>query len=191
MSTKYPFPRADAMSAFQPAPRGLRSHRATLIATALGGLVASLCGQAAHAQADAGTLLRELPPPVQPAAPARTPSVVPAVPPSAAVDSQLRINVTRFVVRGATLIPETELQTLLAPYLGDRSFADLQKAADAIAAAYRARGLLARALLPEQALTGGVVTIAVVEARLGGVRIDKGEQGLRLRESTVRNFMLA
>lgn len=134
---------------------------------------------------DAGTLLREnerqkaqLPKPTLRAIPAD---------PTQLKKSDLRITVKAFKITGNSLIPEAELQAVLAPWLGkEAGYAELQKAVDAVAEAYRKRGWFARPQLPAQDVTEGTVTIHVAEARLGAVQID--DQGKPLR--TQKDFIL-
>ena len=133
----------------------------------------------AQAVPDAGSLLREerreprttLPPPSQ---------VVPLPAPATAPPGGVRFTVTAFRLQGVTLLPEAELQAVLAPWLGRPIvFTDLAHAEQAVADAYRQRGWLARPQIPQQDLVGGVVTLRVTESRLGQVRID--DEGLSLR----------
>jgi hemolysin activation/secretion protein len=64
------------------------------------------------------------------------------------------------------------LQAALAGFTGrDLSLTQLQEAAWVIVQAYRSAGWLAHALVPQQEIEGGMVTLRVVEARLGQVRI--------------------
>lgn len=73
----------------------------------------------------------------------------------------------------ATLIPEAELQAQLTDYVGrDCTLGDLREAAVRLTRYYAKRDLLARAILPRQAMKDGVVTIQVLEARMGKVKID-------------------
>lgn len=58
----------------------------------------------------------------------------------------------------------------------------MQNAAIAVADAYRRAGWVVRAYLPQQDVTGGTVTIEVIEARFGAVRV----QGSHARISTSR-----
>jgi hypothetical protein len=54
----------------------------------------------------------------------------------------------------------------------DLSLTQLQEAAWVIVQSYREAGWLAHALVPEQEIEGGVVTLRVIEARLGQVRTE-------------------
>ena len=146
----------------------------------------------AHAQTapDAGALLREterqprqLPKPV--------PQAVPKTPAPAAADA-VRVTVKAFKLTGNTLIAEPELQAVLAPWVGrELSFAELQQAANTIAEAYRKRGWFARPQLPAQDVSGGIITINIIEGKLGEVRIDDGGKTLRVERNMVSDTMTA
>ena len=84
-----------------------------------------------------------------------------------------RFDINQFEVRGNTLLPSNELQKSVAAFVGgQRDFADVVKAQEALEAAYHRHGYqLVRVDLPEQELNGGVVVLQVVEARIGQVRI--------------------
>ena len=135
---------------------------------------------------DAGSLLREVqrdkptretPAQLFKSTPLQAPPAAP--PPTKALDPS-RFTVNAFRINGVTLVSEALLQTALAPWLNRPiSFADLQAAARALADVYRAQGWLARPQVPAQELVDGVVTLNVVEARLGQVRIDDAAQPLR------------
>jgi hemolysin activation/secretion protein len=133
---------------------------------------------------DAGSLLREIQrdnikrePPAQPF---KSTPLKEAAPAPAAPSDPTRFTVKAFRIVGATLVADVLLQAALAPWLNRPiSFVDLQEASRALTEVYRAQGWLARPQVPAQELTDGVVTLNVVEARLGQVRIDDG--GLPLR----------
>jgi hemolysin activation/secretion protein len=137
---------------------------------------------------DAGSLLREIQrdnikrePPAQPfkSTPLKDAAPAPATAASPASDPT-RFTVKAFRIVGATLVADALLQAALAPWLNRPiSFADLQEASRALTDVYRAQGWLARPQVPAQELVDGVVTLSVVEARLGQVRIDDGGQPLR------------
>lgn len=82
-------------------------------------------------------------------------------------------SIRSFEISGNQLIGSDDLQQLVAPYLGEnRSLSDIQNARRDIEQAYQALGYgTVRALTPEQELTGGIVRIKVVEARIGKVTI--------------------
>ena len=89
---------------------------------------------------------------------------------AAAVEPQVQVNA--FKVDGATLIDATRLQTVLTPWHGQRSLSELRQAAMAVQAAYTAAGYGAVvAYLPPQPVQDGVVTISVLEGRIGQVTV--------------------
>jgi hemolysin activation/secretion protein len=144
----------------------------------------------AQALPDAGSLLRENrrdPTPVVPAKAAAIAAPTAGAAPGAAQDGPT-FTVSRFRIEGATLLSEALLQAGLAPWLNRPiHFADLEQAAQSLADAYRSQGWLARPQLPAQDLVAGVVTIRIIEARLGEVRIDEGDSPLRFdRERILR-----
>lgn len=83
----------------------------------------------------------------------------------------IRFEITRFDISGNTLLSAAEAEAAVAPYAGkDRDFGDVQRALDALEAAYHARGYkVVTVRLPEQELNGGVVKLTVVQTRIGSV----------------------
>ena len=173
-------------------PHALRSW--ALAAAALAGLAAPPPA-AAQAAPDAGSLLRENERgadrmPVRP--PAAGPLAPAAAPAGAEADNGVRFTLRQFVLRGATLLPDAELQALLAPWLGRPiGFTDLQRAGEAVVAEYRRRGWLARVVVPTQEINAGTVTLQVVEARLGRVRIESDGAPLSLRPEVIVGTLTA
>ncbi|QNM97680.1 ShlB/FhaC/HecB family hemolysin secretion/activation protein [Chitinimonas koreensis] len=117
---------------------------------------------------------------------------------AAAAEETIRFPIQRFQVDGNTVLPGDDIQSALKPYLGEgRDFADVQRALEALEALYRRAGYGAmQVYLPEQELNQGVVTLKVVEAKLGEVHIEGnqyfGEQNIRralpaLKEGAVPN----
>lgn len=101
-----------------------------------------------------------------------------ATPPAAAPasgDSTVRLTPAAFRIEGNTVFSSEILLALLQDrVMRPATLGDLLEAARDIRRYYRERGyLLTEAYLPEQALQaqGGTVLIAVVEARLGAVRV--------------------
>jgi hemolysin activation/secretion protein len=90
---------------------------------------------------------------------------------AAATESVIRFDINRFDVQGNTLLPATEVARVVAPHTGrQRDFGDVQRALEALEAAYRAAGYSMVAVeLPEQELEKGVVQFKVVQTRIGRI----------------------
>ncbi|QPF71481.1 ShlB/FhaC/HecB family hemolysin secretion/activation protein [Roseateles sp. DAIF2] len=84
-----------------------------------------------------------------------------------------RFDIQRFEVSGNSLIEPARLQALLAPFTGpQREFGDVQRALEALEAAYRADGYgTVQVSLPEQEASAGVVRLQVLEVKLGTVTL--------------------
>jgi hemolysin activation/secretion protein len=81
--------------------------------------------------------------------------------------------VSSFHFAGNTLLTAKQLEPTVAGLVGrPLSFAELQNVAIAVATAYRKAGWIVRTYLPEQDVTQGTVTIQIVEARFGAVRVE-------------------
>lgn len=80
-------------------------------------------------------------------------------------------DIVRFRVEGNTILPVADVGQLVAPFVGrHRTYADVQRALEALEGAYRSRGFGAvQVYVPEQELTEGVVTLQVTEAVIGRV----------------------
>ncbi len=91
----------------------------------------------------------------------------------AADDGAIRFEISRFTVQGNTLLSQAQIDSVLAPYSGkERDFGYVQRALEALEAAYHERGYNVVTIeLPEQELNGGVVTLRVVETRIGRVTV--------------------
>ena len=100
-------------------------------------------------------------------------SAVPTVPASAEADAVLHFTINQYVVEGASLLSKAEIDAAVAPYMGkNKDFSDVQRALEAVEAAYAKRGYTAvRVLLPEQELEKGTVRFRVVESRFGKVTV--------------------
>jgi len=98
--------------------------------------------------------------------------------------------VTSFVLEGANLIPEGEIQTVLKPWIDKEiGFDDLQNACDAIQAYYRKKGFTVQASLPQQKISGGVVKILITEARLGKVLIENPRGPTRFSNERAERYI--
>ncbi|MDY7578469.1 ShlB/FhaC/HecB family hemolysin secretion/activation protein [Herbaspirillum sp. RTI4] len=94
-----------------------------------------------------------------------------ATPAMAASDDHF--DILRFQIDGNTLLPDEQVQRLLAPLVGrGRVYGDVQKALEALELAYRQAGFsTVQVYVPEQELTGGVVLIHVTESKIGTVTV--------------------
>jgi hemolysin activation/secretion protein len=97
-----------------------------------------------------------------------------AVPATSEADqAMLRFTIIQYVMDGASLLSQQELDAAVAPYVGkNKDFSDVQRALEAVEAAYAKRGYSAvRVLLPEQELEKGTVHFHVVESSFGKVTV--------------------
>jgi len=135
--------------------------------------VLTLTGLSAQAQIDAGSLQQQIDrDPVM-----RLPRLLAPVPAPAPRVQRApggpRVTLSRFVIRGHSLLPEAELQAALTNYLGrPLSFSELEDAAAEVGQRFRDQGWTVRVFLPEQDIVQGSAVIEVVEATLGEIRSD-------------------
>jgi len=87
------------------------------------------------------------------------------------VSMELRFDISGYVLEGATLLTQAEIDAAVAPFIGkNKDFSDVQRALEAIEGAYASRGFSAvRVLLPEQELEKGAVRFQVIESRFDKV----------------------
>jgi hemolysin activation/secretion protein len=147
----------------------------------------------AHAQQPptAGDVLRDLGDKAKPVpAPKAKPEIEVAPETRRAVKPlpAFKIDVKGFQFSGLSVVSESELQPLVQKYLGpDRTFEDLQGAANAVSQYLRDKGyFVAQAFLPEQKVQEGIIEIAVLEGRLAEVRIDMDERAPVSRSQVAR-----
>lgn len=98
--------------------------------------------------------------------------------------------VERFRFSGSTIVPESELQAIVAPWTGKRLSPDeLRAALTAVTAHLRERGLFAaQAVLPSQDVSAGEIRIDIIEGRIGKVDVEQ-PAGSRLRPSVARGYL--
>ena len=91
-------------------------------------------------------------------------------------DKAVRLNVKSFIVEGVNKLPETEVQKVLAQWVGRSvDFNDLQDACNAVVQLYRSKGMTVQAILPPQEIADGIVRIRVTEAKLSNVIVELPE----------------
>lgn len=85
-----------------------------------------------------------------------------------------KFGITRYIVEGNTLLAQEELDRVLAPFTGkDKDFGDVQRALEALQAAYQARGYGSVEIrLPEQELERGEVRFRAIEPKIGRITVE-------------------
>ncbi len=85
-----------------------------------------------------------------------------------------RFDIDRFEIEGNTLLKPDEIEAVLKPFTGKhREYGDLQRAIEALRQRYRTGGFsVVWVVAPEQDLDRGVVTLRVIEGRIGKVAIE-------------------
>ena len=98
------------------------------------------------------------------------------------------VTVKSFLFAGNTLLTDAQLAPTVAKFLNRPvSFAELQNAAIAVAAAYRQAGWVVRVYLPKQDITSGSVTIQIVEAKFGAVQV--AGKTYRVSDARLKNII--
>jgi hemolysin activation/secretion protein len=94
--------------------------------------------------------------------------------PKPAADASPRFEIRRFVFEGAVLVPREALEAATQDFTGaGRSFADVQRALEAVERAYSEAGYSAvQVVLPEQELARGEIRLQIVEAKVGRVIVE-------------------
>jgi len=86
----------------------------------------------------------------------------------------VRFDIDRFDIEGNTLLKPDEIEAALQPFIGkQREYGDVKRAIEALRQRYRTAGFsVVWVVAPEQDLDRGVVTLRVIEARIGKVTIE-------------------
>ncbi len=126
--------------------------------------------------------------------PSETLPSIEMAPETAVEDQGPKVTVKQFTFVGNKVVSSAQLESILEPLMNRSiSVTELKTSLDIISTYYRDQGYLATATLPEQDITEGTVTIQIVEALFGAVKID-GEYGKdfnRVRPSVVERFITA
>ncbi|HWJ36162.1 MAG TPA: ShlB/FhaC/HecB family hemolysin secretion/activation protein [Steroidobacteraceae bacterium] len=152
----------------QPKKNLVRWPHAVLCTVVLSGPVAAL----AQTLPDAGTVLQQIEQEHRNALPPKSaPQFLPPPPMESIGGATVTVNTFKFV--GNTLLPTRQLASSVTGLKGrPLDFAELQNAAIAVATAYRRAGWVVRVYLPQQDITSGTVTIQIIEAKFGAVRVE-------------------
>lgn len=122
-----------------------------------------------------------------PTLPKLVPPAAEPAPPSSATPGDETFLFKAIAVSGNTLVNTSLIEAMLAPWLGkDISLAQLQQAVAQISSLYRDQGWLAQAVLPDQDVSEGHVTITVIEGKLGRVILQMQEAQAQLGDMVRR-----
>ena len=104
--------------------------------------------------------------------------------------NQIKIKVNKFNFTGSTIFTDDQLRNLTENFLGkELAYNELTDVLRLISDFYRKLGLWARAILPEQDINNGVITIQIIEGRLGKIIIKSDEQNLNLKQEVARKYI--
>ncbi|MGF6337130.1 hemolysin activation/secretion protein [Bradyrhizobium sp. i1.8.4] len=110
-----------------------------------------------------------------------------------------RFDIDDFAVQGADKLPQVEIEEAIYPFLGpNKTSDDVEKARAALEKAYHDKGLQTVSVaVPQQNVTGGVVTLKVTELKVGRLRVKNSryfdldrikDSAPSLKEGSVPNF---
>ena len=128
----------------------------------------------AQAPPDSGTILRQIDPaPQSPTTSTPTITLPLETRPALPITTDMTVDVRGFRITGSTVFSESQLLPLLTDAAGSAlNIQELDAIADRITRFYRERGyLVARAYLPQQEVTEGIVEVAVIEGFYSGFQV--------------------
>ncbi|MGZ8267552.1 MAG: ShlB/FhaC/HecB family hemolysin secretion/activation protein [Burkholderiales bacterium] len=102
----------------------------------------------------------------------------------------IKIDIKGFRFSGVSSVDEKSLQAVVQKFVGaGKTFDDLQAAAEAVSEYLQQQGyFVAQAFLPEQKIADGIVEIAVLEGRLGEVKLDI-DQGTPVSRNMIEGLL--
>jgi hemolysin activation/secretion protein len=112
--------------------------------------------------------------------------------PTAPQDSEVSFVVDSFALEGVSILPDSQVQAVLKPYLNvELTFTELEKACDKVTNLYREFGYSVQAVVLPQSLpkTGGTVKIRITEAKLSSVAIHVLNDDNRFGAKRVEKYM--
>lgn len=153
----------------------LAMHNPRAVPTLAIGLVLAAASSTVVAQTppDAGALQQQIERERQQQLPRRIAPDKPAAPAAMKPSAGIAVTVREFRFAGNTLMTADQLAAVVTDFLNrPLDFAQLQAAAAAVADAYRAAGWVVNAYLPQQDIKDGIVTIQIIEAVFGKLKIE-------------------
>lgn len=108
-------------------------------------------------------------------------------------EGETSFTVAGFALEGISILPDAQVQTVLKPYIGvSLTFADLEKACDAITALYRQHGYSVQAVVLPQSIpkAGGTVKLRITEAKLSSVVVNTPNGPSRFGAERVEKYIV-
>jgi hemolysin activation/secretion protein len=134
-------------------------------------------------------LQRELELQLKKSAPPPLPKVQKPIEQKKPVDGEQTVQIKNFLFSGNKLLTEQELQSVVAKWKNKPlTFDDLQNVIADIQEYYSSKNRIGKALLPEQEIKDGIVSIKIVEGVLGDVVVEQKSQKPRMAAETVKKY---
>jgi hemolysin activation/secretion protein len=134
-------------------------------------------------------LQRELELQLKKSAPPPLPKVQKPVEQKKPADGEQTVQIKNFLFSGNKLLTEQELQSVVAKWKNKPlTFDDLQNVIADIQEYYSSKNRIVKALLPEQEIKDGIVSIKIVEGVLGDVVVEQKSQKPRMAAETVKKY---
>lgn len=134
-------------------------------------------------------LQRELELQLKKSAPPPLPKVQKPIEQKKPVDGEQTVQIKNFLFSGNKLLTEQELQSVVAKWKNRTlTFDDLQNVIADIQEYYSSKNRIVKALLPEQEIKDGIVSIKIVEGVLGDVVVEQKSQKPRMAAETVKKY---
>jgi hemolysin activation/secretion protein len=105
------------------------------------------------------------------------------------VEGEQAVQVKNFLFNGNKLLSDQELQTVVAKFKGKTlTFDELQNVIADIQEYYSSKNRIGKALLPEQEIKDGIVSIKIVEGVLGEVVVEQTSPNPRMSVETIKKY---
>ena len=134
-------------------------------------------------------LQRELELQLKKSAPPPLPKVQKPIEQKKPADTEQAVQVKNFTFNGNKLLTDQELQNVVAKFKGKTlTFDDLQNVVTDIQEYYSSKNRIGKALLPEQEIKDGLVSIKIIEGILGDVVVEQTSPKPRMSVETVKKY---
>jgi len=134
-------------------------------------------------------LQRELELQLKKSAPPPLPKVQKPIEQKKPVEGEQTVQIKNFLFSGNKLLTEQELQSVVEKWKNKSlTFDDLQNVIADIQEYYSSKNRIVKALLPEQEIKDGIISIKIVEGVLGDVVVEQKSQKPRMTAETVKKY---